>query len=85
MEKWLFFRAAMAGLGKYRMGGFRRIGVYRGSQPFVLGLTSPTLPTHTQVHMYTCITGLMSTSFFFWVALWLFAMSTTAILCKRYL
>ena len=24
-----FFRAAMAGLGKYRMGGYGRIGVYR--------------------------------------------------------
>ena len=50
MEKWLFFRAAMAGLGKYCMGGYGRIGVYRGSQPFVLGLTSP--PPHT--HRYTC-------------------------------
>ena len=29
MEKWLFFRAAMAGLGKYCMGGYGRIGVYR--------------------------------------------------------
>ena len=29
MEKRPFFRAAMAGLGKYRMGGHGRIGVYR--------------------------------------------------------
>ena len=29
MEKWPFFRAAMAGLGKYRTGGYGRIGVYR--------------------------------------------------------
>ena len=29
MEKRLFFRAALAGLGKYRMGGYGRIGVYR--------------------------------------------------------
>ena len=29
MEKQLFFRAAMAGLGKYHMGGYGRIGVYR--------------------------------------------------------
>ena len=29
MEKRPFFRAAMAGLGKYRMGGYGRIGVYR--------------------------------------------------------
>ena len=26
-----FFRADMAGLGKYHMGGYGRIGVYRGS------------------------------------------------------
>ena len=29
MEKRQFFRAAMAGLGKYRIGGYGRIGVYR--------------------------------------------------------
>ena len=29
MEKRPFFRAAMAGLGKYRMGGYGGIGVYR--------------------------------------------------------
>ena len=29
MEKLPFFRAAMAGLGKYYMGGYGRIGVYR--------------------------------------------------------
>ena len=29
IEKHLFFRAAMAGLGKYCMGGYGRIGVYR--------------------------------------------------------
>ena len=29
MEKRPFFRAAMAGLGKYCMGGYGRIGVYR--------------------------------------------------------
>ena len=29
MEKRPFFRAAMAGLGKYRMGGHGQIGVYR--------------------------------------------------------
>ena len=29
MEKRPFFRAAMAGLGKYHMGGHSRIGVYR--------------------------------------------------------
>ena len=29
MEKRLFFRAATAGLGKYRTGGYGRIGVYR--------------------------------------------------------
>ena len=27
--KWPFFRADMAGLGKYHMGRFGRIGVYR--------------------------------------------------------
>ena len=29
MEKWPFFRAATAGMGKYCMGGYGRIGVYR--------------------------------------------------------
>ena len=29
MEKRPFFRADMAGLGKYHMGGYGRIGVYR--------------------------------------------------------
>ena len=29
MEKLLFFRGAMAGLGKYHMGSYGRIGVYR--------------------------------------------------------
>ena len=29
MEKQPFFQAAMAGLGKYRMGGYGGIGVYR--------------------------------------------------------
>ena len=29
MEKQLFFRADMAGLGKYCTGGYGRIGVYR--------------------------------------------------------
>ena len=29
MEKWPFFRAATAGLGKYCMDGYGRIGVYR--------------------------------------------------------
>ena len=32
MEKRPFFRAAMAGLGKYHMGRYGRIGVYRVSQ-----------------------------------------------------
>ena len=29
MEKWPFFRVATAGLGKYRTGGYGRIGVER--------------------------------------------------------
>ena len=32
MEKRPFFRAATAGLGKYRTGGYGRIGVYRVKQ-----------------------------------------------------
>ena len=32
MEKWLFFRAATAGLGKYSKGGYDQIGVYRLSR-----------------------------------------------------
>ena len=32
MEKRSFFRAATAGLGKYHMGGYGRIGVYRVNQ-----------------------------------------------------
>ena len=39
VEKRRFFRPAMAGLGKYYMGGYGRIGVYRGSklQPTYMG------------------------------------------------
>ena len=29
VKKWPFFRADMAGLGKYGTGGYGRIGVYR--------------------------------------------------------
>ena len=29
LEKWPFFRADLAGLGKYHTGGYGRIGVYR--------------------------------------------------------
>ena len=32
MEKWPFYRAATAGLGKYCTGGYGRIGVYRVNQ-----------------------------------------------------
>ena len=32
MEKWLFFPATMAGMGKYRNGRYGRIGVYRVKQ-----------------------------------------------------
>ena len=32
LEKQPFFRADMAGLGKYSMGGYGRIGVYRVNQ-----------------------------------------------------
>ena len=32
MEKWPFFQAATAGLGKYHTGGYGRIGVYRAKQ-----------------------------------------------------
>ena len=32
LEKRLFFRADMAGLGKYCTGGYGRIGVYRVKQ-----------------------------------------------------
>ena len=34
MEKRPFSRAAMAGLGKYRMSGYGRIGVYRAKVIF---------------------------------------------------
>ena len=34
MEKRPFFRADMAGLGKYSMGGYDRIGVYRVKRVF---------------------------------------------------
>ena len=34
MEKTLFFRVATAGLGKYCMGGYGRIGVYRVKPTF---------------------------------------------------
>ena len=35
MEKRPFFRADMAGLGKYHTGGFGRIGVYRVNVTFL--------------------------------------------------
>ena len=41
MEKRPFFRAAMAGLGKYHMSGYGRIGVYRvrlGNMPHFVSL-----------------------------------------------
>ena len=34
LEKRPFFRADMAGLGKYSMGGYGRIGVYRVNKWF---------------------------------------------------
>ena len=45
LGKRLFFLAAMAGLGKYSMGGYGRIGVYRintwaGEEPSLPGLTT---------------------------------------------
>ena len=36
MEKRPFFRADMAGLGKYHTGGFGRIGVYRVQKNILL-------------------------------------------------
>ena len=38
MEKRPFFRAAMAGLGKYHMGGYGRIRVYRVKVIFPLSI-----------------------------------------------
>ena len=32
LEKWSFFRADMAGLGKCHTGGYGRIGVYRAKR-----------------------------------------------------
>ena len=44
-EKKPFFRADLAGLGKWRTGGFGRIGVYRvNMQDFFLKLTFFRLP-----------------------------------------
>ena len=37
MEKRPFFRADMAGLGKYHMGGYGRIGVYRVNLLYIKG------------------------------------------------
>ena len=34
LEKLRFFRADMAGLGKYCMGGYGRIGVYRDNMKY---------------------------------------------------
>ena len=51
MEKRPFFRAAMAGLGKYHMGGYGRIGVYRdltthSTSSSMLNLTSEILEAY---------------------------------------
>ena len=48
MEKQPFFRTAMAGLGKYHMGDYGRIGVYRVIHQVKAGvylLPDPVLPT----------------------------------------
>ena len=39
MEKRPFFRAATAGLGKYRTGGYGRIGVYRVKKHLLVTFT----------------------------------------------
>ena len=38
MEKRPFFRAATAGLGKYRTGGYGQIGVYRVKYKYHLNI-----------------------------------------------
>ena len=46
MEKLPFFRPAMARMGKYRMGGYGRNGVYRDKHItfIILTLYAPPLP-----------------------------------------
>ena len=39
LEKRPFFRADLAGLGKYRTGGFGRIGVYRVKEKFIKNIS----------------------------------------------
>ena len=41
MEKRPFFRADMAGLGKYCTGGYGRIGVYRVNRNVLKGYSTP--------------------------------------------
>ena len=69
MEKRPFFRAAMAGLGKYHMGGYGRIGVYRVKldKTWLLSvyITSCWLP---RMSLYLSIvnkTGIISNTFIF--------------------
>ena len=57
MENLPFFRAAMAGLGKYRMGGYGRIGVYRAKIQHLLhkSINESSKPIFTMVTMSTII------------------------------
>ena len=52
MEKRPFFRAAMAGLGKYCTGGYGRIGVYRVNNGFrAIDQFPARVPTATLGHI----------------------------------
>ena len=59
MQKRLFFRAAMAGLGKYRMGGHGRIGVYRVK--FDMNHSGPPQEpkqlTNTSLYIFVALSG----------------------------
>ena len=50
-EKRPNFRAAMAGLGKYHMGGYGRIGVYRVISFFSPSSLIPAIPSEIQLQL----------------------------------
>ena len=51
MEKRLFFRAAMAGLGKYHMGGYGRIGVDRVNEVHTKTVTTRKMETQNLLNV----------------------------------
>ena len=57
MEKRPFFRAAIAGLGKHRMGGYGQIGVYRVKYMYVYIYMYINIYIYIYIYVYVYIYG----------------------------